>query len=374
MTAPDQLLNAARGTLATHLALTVYRRGERVLHTGDTAARYDLASLTKLYTTTVFLMLGEVDARVVDVIPEFAGVRAIGPALDPHTLALIAPPPALDGHPPIDAAAVTFRHLLTHTSGLRPWTDLYARLPPPQHPTPHLARLAQALAIIAATPFADVPGRQVAYSDLNMILVGAAAARLDHTANHQARTLADLLAQRILTPHALAETGFNPADAARCAPTEDDQRWRRYRVQGVVHDENAHALGGIAGHAGLFGTSDDVARFGLLWLDALAGRGPLPQAGARAAVREQAVTGVERRGWGWALRTPGVSSSGRYFSAESFGHTGFTGTSLWIDPAREVVVALLTNRVYFGRGAEAIMAFRPAMHDAVMQALGLAAE
>lgn len=387
----EALLTTALETTAPTIALAVYHRGERVLHRAygylDPETRtqptqldtlFDLASVTKMFTTSAFLsQMAEgkitLETRVVQWIPEFGatGMRPIGDMQDPHTLALTPPAPDLAALGPIDPTIVTFHHLLTHTGGLAPWRNIYQTVgstpPPPGHPEPvvHPERLQKALHIIGDCAFVNVPGREVCYSDLGLIMLGAAVARID-----KAATLADVIDERVIKPAGLTNTRYNPPNAADCAPTELDTHWRQRRCQGEVHDENACGLGGIAGHAGMFGTADDVARIGVWWLDALAGRGGLPQAIAQEAIKLQAVTGVDRRGLGWVLRTPGSSSSGKYFSDSSFGHTGFTGTSLWIDPEREVVVALMTNRVYLGRQPNAIMELRPKVHDAVMTLLG----
>lgn len=385
----DKIIESGITDLAPAVVLTVYRHGKRLInraygyldssdHPTTTDTLFDLASITKLYTTTAFLMQvaeGKVSLKtpVANVLPEFAsgGVRPIGPMQDPHTLQIEPIPDDLLDHPAIDPNTITFYHLLTHTSGLAPWRDLFLHVgptpPPPGQPDSVSCetRTAKALELISAYPFVDVPGRTVRYSDLGLILLGAAVARLEGEI-----LLNPVMDNLILRPAKLTRTGFNPVNPAECAPTEFDARWRERRCRGEVHDENACGLGGVAGHAGLFATGDDVARFGTLWLDALAGRGWMPMELARDATAEHAVTGVERRGLGWMLRTPGYSSSGQYFSPTSIGHTGFTGTSLWIDPHRELVVALLTNRVYYRRDNFAeITAFRIAVHDAIIEAI-----
>lgn len=384
----ERVISDGLQTTAPSISIAAYLNGQQIIERAygyiDPDAQttptqpdtlFDLASVTKLYTTTAFLMQvadGKIslDTPVIDILPEFGagGARPIGPQQNPHTLELIPPDDELASLGPVDPTQITFRHLLTHTSGLAPWRDLFLRTvptpPPPGEPdtVPHQARLAKAIELISEMPFADIPGKTVRYSDLGLILMGVAVARIDNAAS-----LADVISARILMPNGFSSTRFNPGtDGFTIAPTEYDARWRGRRCHGEVHDENACGLGGIAGHAGLFSTSDEVARFGLLWLDALNDKGIIPSTLAAEAVSEQASTGSERRGIGWMLRTPGYSSSGDHFSDGSFGHTGFTGTSLWLDPQRSLVVATMTNRVYHGRESEAIFGFRKAIHDAVV--------
>jgi CubicO group peptidase (beta-lactamase class C family) len=379
----EEILQRGLDSTAPAIALAVSLRGEILVERSygyldpDTrqrptthTTRFDLASVTKLYTTTAFLMLigaGRIalDDPVVNVIPEFgrSGPRTIEGGQNPHTLERETAGPS----GVVDPAQITFRHLLTHTSGLAPWRDLFLNvgLTPPA-PEQGLAsdgadRLTRALELIGSYPFVSAIGERVNYSDLGLILLGTAVARLDDTG-----TLPGAIGK-----FASAETYFNPTASARFsrwdyAPTECDTRWRNRRCWGEVHDENACALGGVAGHAGLFAPAISPLRLGQLWLDALAGQVPLlPADLAREAVRDQARGGY--RGLGWVIRSPEGSSSGRYFSPSSFGHTGFTGTSLWIDPERELIVSLMTNRVYFGRDHDDILRFRPAIHDAIAQ-------
>jgi CubicO group peptidase (beta-lactamase class C family) len=157
-----------------------------------------------------------------------------------------------------------------------------------------------------------------------------------------------------------------PLRLIRLPPTEVDTTWRKRRVHGEVHDENACGVGGIAGHAGLFGTVSDVARFGQTWLEQ---SWVLDAHFYQEATQEQATTGADIRGLGWMLRSPDNSSAGDLMSMRAYGHTGFTGTSLWIDPEHELVVAFLTNRVYYGRENPGIHGLRRAVHDAIMRAL-----
>mgnify|MGYP001030607249 CR=1 FL=1 len=140
---------------------------------------------------------------------------------------------------------------------------------------------------------------------------------------------------------------------------------------GEVHDENAASLGGAAGHAGLFSTAWEVAVLGQLYLNGgiYAGSRLLPAATIAEMTCVQVNKDDNPRGLAWLQRSQGSSSSGHLFSPNSFGHTGFTGTSLWIDPDQGLVVALLTNRVYYGRDPAGIQDFRPRLHDAVVEAL-----
>jgi CubicO group peptidase (beta-lactamase class C family) len=175
------------------------------------------------------------------------------------------------------------------------------------------------------------------------------------------------VAERVTEPAGLERTHYLPigpgwAPADNVAPTELCA-WRGRRVAGEVHDENAASLGGVAGHAGLFSTAADVAAFGQIFLD---GGQPLLRADT---VAEMTKPQHEDRGLGFALWSPDPTASGHPFSTRAFGHTGFTGTSLWIDPERELVVALLTNEVYHGRANRRIGALRSALHRAVVAAV-----
>jgi CubicO group peptidase (beta-lactamase class C family) len=279
---------------------------------------YDLASLTKVLATTTCLMLlvergaVELDAPVARYIPEFAG-----PGTDP----------------------ITVRHLLTHTSGLRATLPLHREAPD----------AASALAmVLAETPIAR-PGTRVIYSDLNAIILG----ELVHRASGE--PLDTFAGREVLTPLGLTQTLFRPPRALRhrVAPTGV---WRGHAIAGVVNDPNAARLGGVAGHAGAFAPAADVARFAQFMLR----EGALPN--GRRLLRRETVRlftarvappgpGQDSRALGWqAVPTDeDIPSSGRLFGPRSYGHTGWTGTSLWIDPDRDLFVVLLTNRAYAPR-------------------------
>ncbi|MBC7810540.1 MAG: beta-lactamase family protein, partial [Burkholderiales bacterium] len=330
---------------------------------------FDLASVSKLFTMTAFLSLvsdGKVglDDPLVSVLRSFSatGPRPIDGGQDPHSKVMLPIPPETEGKR-VDPTQVTFRQLLTHSSGLAPWRSVYneagpAPVPPDQSdPIHRTVRWAHAMIALTMYSFVDQPGVSVRYSDLGFMLLGDVIERLQImpiTELTAVVALDSVIQERVLDPLGLKDVLYNPVrngrDRENIAPTEDDPNWRGRRPWGEVHDENANGVGGVAGHAGLFGTARDVAMLGQAWLtnDARLGiSGELMD----EARREQIYTASnnERRGLGWNLRTERDSLAGDVFSMASYGHTGFTGTSLWIDPTRELVVACLTNRVYYGR-------------------------
>ncbi|MBL8146118.1 MAG: beta-lactamase family protein [Anaerolineae bacterium] len=343
---------------------------------------FDFASLTKLVTTTALLaLLGKhglgVDTPLVEIVPEFGAVnpRGIDGGQDPHSKDHLPTPAAMEGQQ-VDVGSVTLRHLLTHTSGLPPWRDVYkaagpAPAPPGQpDPLPHPARWANALAALVQYPFVAPPDGVVRYSDIGLLLLGEAVARL-----HASGDLEAAIRRQVIDSLPPGELGFNPVGSGmkareQTAPTEDDPTWRKRRVWGEVHDENACGVGGVAGHAGLFGTARALAAFGLRWQKEREPFG-VPAAVRDAAISEQATTGGVRRGLGFALKAAEDSMAGDRLSMASFGHSGFTGTTLWIDPEAELVIAVLTNSVYYGRHSEAYArthTFRRALHDAIAEA------
>jgi CubicO group peptidase (beta-lactamase class C family) len=332
-----------------------------------------------LFTTTAFLAyvsrgkLG-LDDPVVSVLPGFGltGSRAIEGGQDPHSLQRLDLDVALQGQT-VDPSCVTFRHLLTHTSGLPAWRDVFAvagpvPLPPQMHqPLDGQACWAKALPVLYHYPFIDRPGRRVVYSDIGLMLLGQALEVISGAALEQ------VIQTQVLDPLGLSHTHFNPVQKGwarldQTAPTELDMRWRQRRVWGEVHDENACALGGVAGHAGLFSTAMDVALFGQAWLSQPQTMG-VDAMLAALAKSELACTDDVRRGLGFVIKSERNASAGDHFSPQSFGHTGFTGTTLWVDPDRQCVVACLTNGVYAGRTQHAPHAFRSSLHDLLAHSL-----
>lgn len=400
-TSLDQLLQQAVPTVAPALVCRVEQGGqlryERSLgyinpmlkrHPVTPATRFDFASLTKLFTTTACLRmvdagLLDLDRAVGDWLPEFTGVRHIGPTEDPLLKTPAPVPPIWQAYTTgYDLAEITLRRLLTHTSGLPAWRNLFALFdtPPERHNALHRAEILRrqqvALQAIAGFDLAYPPGAAYEYSDIGLILLGMVV-----TAASEERFLADALQHWITAPLRVG-AHFIPTclEIDDIAPTEFCA-WRKRRLHGEVHDENAAGLGGMAGHAGLFGTAQDLTRLGNLYLEG--GRDLLRPATVAAAVTPHVITAESgqplqagadpasaiRRGLGWMLRSGPEPSCSLAFGPRSFGHTGFTGGSLWCDPDRELVVALLTNRVYHGRDPRPIADLRVAVHRAVVEAL-----
>ncbi|MGH9812995.1 MAG: serine hydrolase, partial [Candidatus Acidiferrales bacterium] len=301
---------------------------------------YDLASLTKVVgTTTMAMMLHErgqlpLDAPVVRYLPEFSS----GP--DKEAKALIS-----------------IRHLLTHSSGLPSYFRFFQEAKSRE----------ELLKLIYQQPLEYPTGTRSVYSDLGIILLGEV---LERASGH---SLDAFLRENIFRPMGMSHTLYNPSKNLRdrIPPTEDDRDFRRRLVRGEVHDENAWVMGGVAPHAGLFSTAHDLAAFCQMLLNGgmYAHKRLLRRSSVNLFTARQDI-GESSRALGWdTVSQP--SSSGHYFSARAFGHTGFTGTSIWIDPEKELFVVLLTNRVHPTRTNDKIRSFRPVLHDAVVEALGL---
>jgi CubicO group peptidase (beta-lactamase class C family) len=330
------------------------------------ATLFDLASLTKVTATTTTAMilyergLLELDAAVIDTLPEFL--------LD------------ATGNSDLRRHAVTFRMLLAHSSGLPAYEKLYLK-----------ARTRKELLNAALTmPLIADPGTRAAYSDSGFLVLGSALERLAE------ESLNTFCQREVFGPLGMSNTTFNPSGDLRpkipptaderedpCGadtfvrqssitppqPSDSQQRprstFRNRIIQGEVQDENAFVLGGIAPHAGLFSTAKDIATFahGMLQKGA-----PILKAGTVARfTRRDTIPGTSRA-LGWD--TPSSpSQSGKYFGPNSYGHLGYTGTSLWVDPDRELSITLLTNRTWPDCSNQAIKQVRPQFHDAVVGAL-----
>ena len=307
---------------------------------------YDIASLTKVVVTTTLvekLVEGDfpsplnLDAPIERYLPEWS-----------------------KGPQPEWRHKVTVRHLMTHSSGLPPFKEYWRTSTSKQ----------ETLTRIFSEPLEYEPGTKVVYSDLGIILMAEIVQRLT------GKPLDVLANENIFGPLGMKHSMYNPPKALwpEIAPTEFDGQLRRQLVQGEVHDENAFAIGGVSGHAGVFSTAPDLAAFCQMLLNGggYAHQRILKRATIAEFTAPQPLA-QNTRTLGWVVPTEG-SSSGHYFSSHSYGHTGFTGTTIWIDPDRQIFVVLLTNRVHPTRENHKIAEVRPAVHDAVMKALGLAVE
>ena len=250
---------------------------------------------------------------------------------------------------------VTVRNLLTHTSGLPAYIKYFLEV----------KGKSEILKRIFAEPLVAEPGTQTTYSDLGIILMGEILERVT------GRPLDQLARERIFMPLGMKDSMYNPPKSlmARIAPTENDTVFRKRLAQGEVHDENAWAMGGVAPHAGLFSTAPDLAIFCQMMLNGgmYAHQRVLRRSTIALFTTAEKIAGGTRT-LGWMVPTEG-GSSGKYFSGKSYGHTGFTGTSVWIDPEKELFVVLLTNRVHPTRENNKIREVRPVVHDAVVEAL-----
>jgi serine-type D-Ala-D-Ala carboxypeptidase len=284
---------------------------------------YDLASLTKVVaaTTAVMLLVEDgrmhLDAPVSRYLPEFSGG---------------------------DKDGVTIRHLLAHNSGLPAWTETFAHSPE------------ESLRRAIRTPLRARPGQRVEYSDVGFVVLWAAA-----EAAHGG-SLVELLEERVFQPLEMGFTMFNPGSACvRCAPTAHQDGFR-----GVVHDPIARRLGGVTGNAGLFSTAHDLSRFAAMLVNGgeLDGVRVLQRSTIEQFTRRQPGAGSRALGWD-TPNARGTGAGGIRISSSAFGHTGFTGTSLWVDPERGTWVILLSNRTFMPVGPNRMQAIRRELNDRV---------
>lgn len=297
---------------------------------------YDLASLTKVLCTAP-LVMREIER----------GALALDDTL-PHLM------PGCR-HPAL--AAVTLEDLLAHSAGFPAYRPFYQTI----------AGAEAFEAAICATPLEYVPRSQSIYSDLGFMLLGILLGR-----GVPLQDRFDAMWTQMSTGE---ELQFLPPERwrSRTAPTERDP-WRQRLLVAEVHDDNAAALGGVAGHAGLFGTAAAVGAFARHLFQVLDGRtGVMAEASLRRFITKRDGVPNSSRALGWDTMLP-TSSCGTRMSPAAFGHTGFTGTSLWLDPGTGVYVVFLTNRVHPTRDHTAIKQVRPALHDAVMSEVRLPGE
>jgi len=310
---------------------------------------YDLASLTKVMATTSAVMLLAEDGKL---------------ALD-QPVAEIIPP-----FGERDKGEITLRHLLTHSSGLRPWRAYYADLRERELRTgvdlltTREGRDSLVSRIVRSAPVHD-PGEATVYGDLGFIVLGEIVERV------AGEPLDAFCARRIFGPLGLGDTHFHAipfqGDRSIVAATEQCS-WREKVIWGEVHDGNAWAMGGVAGHAGLFASATDVMRFAQEMLAADRGESSIfPSAGAAEFFCRQELSEDSDWALGWDTPTQGNSTSGTRFSRRSIGHTGFTGTSLWIDLDRGMIVVLLSNRIHLV-AKRSQFGLRPLVHDLLWEA------
>jgi len=290
---------------------------------------YDLASLTKVIgLTTAAMMLVDqgkldLDAPVQRYVPAFQGANK---------------------------DRVTIRHLLTHSSGMPAWRPLYAEAKTRE----------EALALVDTTALLKQPGDTFVYSDLGAITLTQAVEAIT------GQRLNDFLDARLFGPLGMTSTGFLPPQSwrDRIAPTENDTVFRHRLLRGEVHDENAGRLGGVSGHAGLFSTAPDLAVFAE-WLLRLR---RIDSLHVRDFSHRQGIPAGSSRALGWDTPSE-LSSAGTKMGPNAFGHTGFTGTSIWFDPDRNLFIILLTNRVNPTRANTKILQVRRRVADLVNDAL-----
>ncbi len=321
---------------------------------------FDLASLTKPIATTSAVMLLVAEGRV---------------ALDDPVARHL---PAFAER---EKDGVTLRHLLTHSAGLKPWRAFHDLVRQRERKTGE-ALLGRPAArelildrVLRSAPVHD-PGEAAVYGDLDFIALGALVEAVT------GQRLDVFCQQRIFAPLELHHTSFVPlhCESAESRPqglgpeqrrkvaATEECRWRGRILWGEVHDPNAWAMGGVAGHAGLFSTADDVMQFARVMLDAWHGRSALfPRELVRQFFTRQELPAGSDWALGWDTPSAGRSSSGQYFKHPSVGHLGFTGTSLWIDLEAECVVVMLSNRIHLV-AKKSHFGLRPIVHDLIREA------
>jgi CubicO group peptidase (beta-lactamase class C family) len=336
--------NSIRDSAFPGAVLLVWEKGKIIfeksfghLTYNDSSARvetntiYDLASLTKVIATTTAAMicvdrkLFKIDDNVSRYIPEFAqnGKRNI-----------------------------TIENLLLHNSGLPAYKKYYTLYSKPQ----------EVLNDIYSTELSYPTGTKTVYSDLGMIVLGKVIEKVT------GRSLDVFCDQEIFKPLNMNDTYFNPPSSLkyRIAPTEFDKYWRNRLLIGEVHDETASLLNGVSGNAGLFSTAGDISK--VLQMILQNGKFEGKRIIDSSTVKLFTSKKSDERGLGWDIKSDSGSSAGNLFSKNSYGHTGFTGTSVWTDPTRNLFVVFLTNRVYPSRENNRLIKIRPELHNLIILA------
>ena len=299
-----------------------------------TTTIYDLASVTKVVATTTAAMicydrnLFSLNDKVVKYIPEF-GING--------------------------KEYITIKNLLIHNSGLPAWKKFYGRD----------LKYDDVINEIYSSELEYKTGEKTVYSDLGIITLGKIIEKVS------GKSLDVFCKDEIFIPLKMESTFYNPDDSLKklCAPTETDNYWRMKTLQGEVHDETSAMLNGVAGHAGLFSTADDLAKL----MSVLLNKGKVKQKifiqQSTIELFTKRVSEESTRAIGWDTKSDSGSSAGKYFSKNSFGHTGYTGTSIWADSDRNLFVIFLTNRVFPTRENTKIQKVRPQLHNAVIKSI-----
>ena len=345
----DVLENAVNDSVFPGAQIAIIRRGELIASksfgrqtynpaspkiTAETL--YDMASVTKVAATTLVAMrLWEKNKLVLDIpiksyLPEYGGGEKDN---------------------------VTLRHLLTHSSGSHWWIDLWNKA----------SNKEEAYKYIYGLPLDFSPGDSMIYSDLGLVLI------MDILETVTGSTLNRLAYRAIYRPMGMKNTMFNPPKTllSRIAPTEIGGSMNRALIHGDVHDENTHFLGGVSSQAGLFSTAEDMAALAQMLINGgiYRHRRFFKPATIQEWTMRQHITESSDRALGWDTPSDKASSAGDYFSKESYGHMGFTGTSFWVDPKREVAIILLTNRVHPTRDRGGMYQVRRNFHNEAMKAI-----
>jgi len=292
---------------------------------------YDLASLTKVIAATTAAMIC-LDKKLFSL--EDKAAKYI-------------PPFAVNGKEDI-----TIKNLLMHNSGLPAFKRFYKMYNKPE----------EVLNDIYSSPLSYPTGTKTVYSDLGMITLGKIIEKVT------GKALDVFCTQEIFKPLGMNDTYFNPPASlkSRIAPTELDKYWRNRLLIGEVHDETASLLKGVAGNAGLFSTAGDISKFMRMMLQKgmFDEKRIIDSSTVKLFTRRQS----NGRGLGWDMKSPEGSSAGSLFSSKSYGHTGYTGTSVWADPVNDLFVIFLTNRVYPTRKNNKIIKIRPVLHNLIFKA------
>lgn len=303
-------------------------------------SRFDIASMTKIFTGITFMRLAEegvfrLDEPVYKIFPELDAIYPI----EQNGIVIGK----------TDARHITWINVLNHTTGMG-WTRKKTR--------PSLPHIGETLNDIFSLPFAYETGKKVVYSDLPIILMGKAMER------RVEKPLDQIVYEYVINPLELKLTGYNRGNKEEnrddIVPTEYDDVFRKQRVWGVVHDENAYLMDGVAAHAGIFSSALDLCKVGMELNDSLKHDGLLKRNTMEMMIKEQSSDGEDRRGLIWQLsnNSGNINAYTSVLSASSYGHAGFTGCFMWMDPCREMTIVFLSNDVYNGREQRKLLNYK----------------